>query len=190
MRKIKKFKINLRQREIARLLKATTKTEITPQLEEAIQRESVHLLPFISPAAIYETEPKEKVIADLSAAAPDRWVAASYYTVTIGNEIEEELRQAQARNEKMRAQILHAVALEALEQTDNFIQRLMTDEAKDESCELSRPQQVQTAVWQSFAGVLPADKIGVSRDENGHFTPLYADAGIVFWTPVKKKGAK
>jgi hypothetical protein len=191
MKKIKKFKINLRQREIARLLKATTKTEITPQLEEAIRRESARLQPLINPAAVYETQPKEKVAEELSAAAPERWVAASSYVVTIGSEVEGEIRDAQGRSEGMLAQILHAVALEALEQTDNFVHRLLVDEARSESCELSDRQQVATTVaWTPFSAALLPDKIGVSLKDPDRFTPMFSSAGIVYWIPVKKKGAK
>lgn len=191
MKKIKKFKINLRSREIARLLKATAKTEITPQLEEAIQRESSRLATLISPAAVYETQPKEKIHAALAANAPDKWVAASAYIVTIGSDVENEIRDAQAKNEAMLSQILHAVALEALEQTDNFVQRLLVAEAQDESCDLSRRQPVTSgAAWPAFTELLPGDKIGVQLVADDQFQPMYASAGMVFWTPAKKKTAK
>jgi len=191
MKKIKKFKIHLRQREIARLLKTTTKTEVTPQLEEAIQRECLRLQPLISPAAVYETQPKEKTPAELSAGAPDKWVAASSYIVTIGGEVEGEIREAQVRGEDILSQLLHAVTMEALEQTDNFVQRLIADEAKEDGCDLAGSRGIEgNDAWAAFSQILPGDKIGVQHIEENQFQPMYSAAGIVYWIPVKKKNQR
>jgi hypothetical protein len=189
MKKIKHFKINCRTREILRLLKTTTKiTEITPELEEAVQNEIRRLQPVFAPAAIYETQPREKIAAALIAAPPENWVAASAFLVTIGPAIEQEIKDAQHRGENVLSQILHAVALEALDRSGSFVQRLIGEEAKDESCEVSRDETVAAAGWDEFVKILPGDKIGVQRLSDAGFQPVYSSSSVVYWTPVKKRG--
>jgi len=192
MKKIKKFKINFRQREVVRLLKNTTQiTEITSQLEEAILQESQRLSKVVMPAAIYETLQKEHLPQELIVSPPDNWVAASLYLITISNIVEEEIKEAQRRGENILGQVLHALSLEALEQSTNFVQRLINEEAKSDSCELSDRQRITAVpVWRKLFEILPGDKIGVQCLENGVLQPLYSSAGIVYWIPVKKKNAK
>ena len=192
MKKIKKFKINCRSREILRILKTTTEiSQMTPQLEEAVQRESLRLRGMITPAAIYDTHPKDKMPGDLAVSAPGKWIAASIYLVTIGDEVEEEIRESRLRGERMLSSILHAIAVEALDQSARFVQRLVGEEAGNEGCELTKYQQVGAdGSWEQFFRVLPGDKIGVSRSDNGAFDPLYSSGGISYWIPLKKRGAK
>jgi hypothetical protein len=188
MKKIKKFKINFRLREITRLLKATTRVEITPQLEEAVQRESARLHGLASPAAVYETQPREKIPGELAVGAPEKWIAASTYIITVGEAVEHEIRDAQGRGEEMLAQILHAVALEALEQSDNFVRRLLNEEARNENCELSGERRIESsAAWTHFSSILSGDKIGVRFAGTECFEPMYSSAGLIYWLPVKKK---
>jgi hypothetical protein len=190
MKKIKKFKINLRVREVTRLFKATAENpEITPQLEEAIQRETQNIQKAISPAAIYETYFKEKFPAEVNIAQPDNWVAASLYLVTLGGGIEEIRNSAAGRGENLLGQIMHAIGLEALEQSANFIQKLIEDEAKEEGCELSDRKRVNTPeFYKSLFKSLPGDKIEVTIQENNTLRPLYSSGGVIYWLPLKKKG--
>ncbi|MGA2090508.1 MAG: hypothetical protein ABSH12_03480 [Endomicrobiales bacterium] len=188
MKKIKKFKIHFRSREIARMLKATAQlTEVTPQLEEAILREAARLTPLVMTAAMYETQAKEKFPAALVSAPPNSWVAASAYIVTIGTVFEEEIRAARQRDEVMVTNILHAIAVEGLDQAANFVFRLIIDEAKDQDCEISRQQMIPSAAWDALFALVPGDKIGVSRAGTDAFLPLYSSCGMVYWQPVKKK---
>lgn len=192
MKKIKNFKINIRPREVMRLLKNTTRLgEITPQIEEMVQRETRRLQKVVAPAAIYETQPKEKFPQALAADPPENWVAASVYLFTIGHDIEREISEARKRDENVLSDILHSIAIEALEQSGNFINRLLLDEAKEESCELSCRQSVGNGdPWQSFLRILPGDKIGVERRDEEAFSPRYTSGTVVFWSPVKKRGSK
>ncbi len=189
MRKIKNFRINFRQREVLRLLKKTTQiTEVTPQLEEAISQESQRLAKLITPAAIYETLQKEKLAQELSVSPPGNWVAASLYLITISNTIEEEIKEAQRRGEHILGHILHALSLEALEQSTNFVERLLEDEAKQETCDLSdRVPVAATEAWAKFFEVLPGEKIGVQLLDNGSLQPLFSSGGVMYWTPSKKQ---
>lgn len=188
MKKIKKFKIHFRPRDIARMLKATAQlTEVTPQLEEAILRETARITPLVATAAMYETQSKEKFPAELVKAPPDNWVAASAYVVTIGSALEEEIRAARQRDEVMMTNILHAIAVEGLDQSANFVGRLITDEAKDQDCEISRQQVIPSAAWSALFALVPGDKIGVTLAGPDAFQPLYSSCGLVYWQPIKKR---
>ncbi|MFH1369252.1 MAG: hypothetical protein ABII64_09020 [Elusimicrobiota bacterium] len=192
MKKIKKFKINLRAREVTRLLKATAEiTEITPQLEEAIQRETLNVQKSVSPAAIYETFFKEKYPEGLLVSPPDVWVAGSIYLVTLGEEIELLKDEALSRGENLLSQIIHSAGLEALEQSAGFVQRLMAEESKEENCELSDRKRVNTPeFYKTLFASLPGDKIGVQILENNLLKPLYSSGGIIYWIQQKKRGGK
>lgn len=192
MKKIKKFKITLRTREITRLLKATSELkEITPQLEEAVQSETINIQKIVSPAAICETFFKDKFPQELLVSPPDNWVAASVYLVTVGTDIEKLKNEAHARGENILSQIIHSAGLEALEQSAAFVQRLIVDEAKDENCELSDRKRLNTPeFYTNLFASLPGDKIGVKITENNLLDPLYSSGGIIYWMPLKKKGSK
>jgi cobalamin-dependent methionine synthase I len=192
MKKIKKFKIHLRSRDILRILKQTTAiTETTPQLEETALRESRRVEHLIAPAAVYETQAKEKTVADLVHTPPERWVAVSAYLVTIGAGMEEALRAAQQAPDTALEPVLHAIALEALEQSHAFARRLISAEAQEENCELSHDYiPGDQPAWEKFFGILPAEKIGVHLTGQGAFQPRYSAAGVAYWTPRKKKGQR
>ncbi len=188
MKKIKKFKINFRPRDIARMLKTTAQlTEVTPQIEEAVLREIARITPLVATAAMYETQAKDKFPAEMVAAPPDNWVAASAYIVTIGEGLEGDIRAARQRDETMITNILHAIAVEGLDQSANFVARLISDEAKDQDCEISRQQVIPSAAWTALFTMVPGDKIGVTLAGPDAFHPLYSSCGLVYWQPIKKR---
>ena len=189
MKKIKKFKINFRPRSILKLLKsAASISEVTPQLEDAVNREAERLAGVIVPAAIYETLPKEKVPLEFQAGAPAKWVAASFYTVTLGRNVEEENELARVRGDSIHQHIPHAVFMEALDQSGDFIGRLIAEEAKGETCDMTAPVPViADAAWAKLAEMLPGDKIGVKYLTPNKFDPLYSASGIIYWFPLSKK---
>lgn len=187
MKKIKKFKIHFRPREVARMLKATAHlTDVTPQIEEAILRETARLAPLVSTAALYETATKEKLPLVLAATPPERWVAASAFLVTIGSAVEDEIRAARQRDETLVAHMLHAIAVEGLDQAANFVGRLIADEAKDQDCEISRQQVMPAGAQEALFELVPGDRIGVASAGGDAFAPLYSSGGLVYWLPLKK----
>jgi hypothetical protein len=189
MKKIKRFKINIRLREVLRHLKTTGGvSEITLQIEDTITRESARLQKIITTAAVYDTNPQEKLPMDLIANPPKKWVAASMFALTIGTEIEQEIQTAHARGEAILGQILHCIALEAVEQSCNFVIRLITEEAKDEECELlPRQMFTEAAQWPRILEVLPGNKIGLGLSGDNVLQPVYSAGGLIFWLPVKKR---
>ncbi len=189
MKKIKKFKINVRVREVMRLFKATAENpEITPQLEEAIEKQTASVSKLLAPAAVYETFFKEKFPHELIVSPPDNWVAASLYLVTVGGEIERVKNEAAARGENFVSQIIHAIGLESLEQSANFVCKLIDGEAQEEGCDLSDRKRVNTAdFYRTLFVSLPGDKIDVKLLDNNTLSPLYSSGGVIYWLPLKKK---
>ena len=188
MKKIKQFKINLRSREITRFLKKTTSiSEINPDIEEKVEAESRRLKRLISPAAIYETVPKDKFPAELKVNEPNNWVAATAYVVTVGEAIEKELKEKRSRENGEAEAIAHTIALESVEQSVNFIERLIREEAQGDNCEISKEQPLDSKeLVAKLFGIVPGDKIGASLDENGSLRPQYSTGGIIYWMPVNK----
>jgi hypothetical protein len=190
LNKIKNYKINLRQACILRLLKNTTQvSQITPQLEAAVSNEASRVGAAISPAAGYVTLKRDQIPVELCGNVVDSWVAATLYLVTIGSKIESEIAEARTRGESILGNILHASAMEALEQSVNFVYRLLTDEARDEECELSSHAELaldETAAAR-FAELISPEKIGVKSFKGENRSPAYTACGIIYWMPVKKR---
>jgi len=186
MKKIKKFKINLRAREIMRLLKKTTKIpELTPELEDKVESETRRLQKYITPAAIYETVKKDEFPFELRVQEPGNWVAATSYSVTIGDNIENKLKEN--RGNDTLEMITHAVALEGIEQSVNFIQRLIREEAAGEDCEISKELEMNSKdLLKKVFSIVPGDKIGITLTESGVLNPQYSSSGIIYWIPIKK----
>jgi len=188
MRKIKNFRINLRQREILRLLKATgAVSEITPQLEQAVSQEVQRLSKTLAPAALYDSLPKDKLPPEIASVLPLASIASTIFLTTVNETLDTEVKEAQRRQEAILSQILHCLALEALEQTANFIGRLLAEEARQESCELLERMPLPQQTHQSVFTLLPGDKIGVHLTGTSSMQPLYSSCGIIPWSPVKKK---
>jgi hypothetical protein len=193
--KIRNFKISLNTRDILRLLKNTSKiSEITPQLEQAAERESERLKKKLNLAAIYETVQKDKLPEELAEGGPEDWVAATLYLATLGSEVESEIEEAQNKNESILSQMLHSISMEALDQATNFIKRLISEEAKKDDYEISKPRVLKELenekYFKSFFSIIPAEKINVSLSGTNTLTPLYSSWGIIYWTPVKKRVKK
>lgn len=192
MKKIKNFKINLRQHQIIRLLKTTSNvSEITPQLEEAVRQECSHIQKIISPAAIYETFTELNIADNLKQMMPDNFVAVSFYVVTINDKVEKEIKEAQRRDENILCNILHSISLEGLEQSINFIQKLILEEAKDDCCVLTERQDIKSSqILDKIVELLPLDKINVQLTDNRILQPIYTSCGFIPWIPQKKLVSK
>lgn len=185
MKKIKRFKINIRTREVLRLLKNTTKIVPDARIEDLVRQESVRVQKCISPAALYETHPADKIPQELIINPPSNWVAASLFIITIGAAMETEI--AEAPDEEKGA-VLHAIALEGLEQSCNFVHRLIIEEGKDESCEVTRDMPLTAlAAEEKVFSLMPPDKIGVRLTGENMFEPRYSLCALSYWSPVKKR---
>jgi len=188
MKKIKNFKINIRPREISRILrKFLDVQELTIEAEEAVQRACYFYGHTIKPAVVYETFSKEAT--DFSLILPEiteKWVAVSPFVLTIGNCLKDEFEKKIDIFGQLTTKIVSAISADTLEQSKNFVQRLIAQEAKDEQCELSRAVEISENL-DKLQSILPLEKINVSFDEQNKFNPSYTLAGVYYWFPVKKR---
>ena len=87
--------------------------------------------------------------------------------------------------------IIHAISLDALEQSINFINRLINEEAKDEDCELVGQSRITSyAVLENIFKNIDSSKINVKLQDNKTLQPRYSACGVVFWVPQKKYSTK
>jgi len=192
MKKIKNFKINIRPREISRIVrKLINMQELTIDIEESVQRACYFYGKTINPAVVYETFAKDTAtfVFD-NPEIPNKWVAASYYVLTIGNALKEEFEKNQDIFGQYTTQIVSAISADTLEQSKSFVQKLVISEAGDEQCELSRGIELPHDKYNDICKILPTEKINVAVSEDGKFTPEYTVTGVFYWIPVKKRNKK
>ena len=191
MRKIKNFKINIRTREISRIIRKLLDVEDLPiEVEESVQKACFVCEKIIKPAVVYDTFSKESMIFPIEIEAPEKWVAISPYILTIGNVIEEEYNKNKELFGEYAVQIISAISADALDQSRNFVQKLLASEASDENCELSRSIELPKQYNSDIIKFLPMGKINLILSEDGDFIPKNSMAGIYYWIPLKKRNKK
>ncbi|MBK8872170.1 MAG: hypothetical protein IPN19_14320 [Elusimicrobia bacterium] len=82
---------------------------------------------------------------------------------TIGVPFENELGDALARGEGLRSRLLTALE-ELAEQSALFVERLVAEEARQESCELEERRLFSDPEWIGRPSRLGADQVGLSFD--------------------------
>ena len=191
MRKIKNFKINIRTREISRIIRKLLNVEDLPiEVEEAVQKSCFVCEKIIKPAVVYDTFSKEAMTFSIEVEAPERWIAVSPYIVTIGNVLQEEYNKNKELFGEYGVQIMSAISSDALDQSRNFVQKLLASEASDENCELSRSIELPKQYNREIITYLPVEKINLSLNEEENFVPANSMAGLYYWIPLKKRGRK
>lgn len=191
MRKIKNFKINIRTREISRIIRKLLNVEDLPiEVEESVQKACFVCEKVIKPAVVYDTFSKESMIFPIEIEAPEKWVAISPYILTIGNVIEEEYNKNKELFGEYAVQLISSISADALDQSRNFVQKLLASEASDENCELSRSIELPKQYNSDIIKFLPIDKINLTLSENWDFIPKNSMAGIYYWIPLKKRNRK
>ncbi len=191
MRKIKNFKINIRPREISRILrKLLSMPDLSIDIEESVQRACFFYGKCIRPAVVYDTFSKESMICSFDVEAPNKWIAVSSYVVTIGNSLKEEFEQKQDIFGQYTTQIVSAISADTLEQAKNFVYKLIVSEAENENCELSRNMDLPQSFYGDVSKILNTEKINVSVTPDGAFEPSYTTSGLFYWIPLKRKTKK
>jgi hypothetical protein len=190
MRKIKNFKVNLRVKEILRVTKKLNNiSEVSLELEEIVKRSCCVYSKFLYPSVVYDTFSKESFTLLEENAILSKYVACSVFFITIGNNLEEEYKLNTAAFGEYTTTIVSAIAVGALEQARNFVQRLIVNEAKDESYEISRAEEFDNAMYGELAKIVPIEKINVNI-VSGELKPKYSSCGLFYWIPSKKKTKK
>ena len=191
MRKIKNFKINIRTREISRIIRKLLNVEELPiEVEEAVQKSCFVCEKVIKPAVVYDTFSKEAMVFPIEIDSPEKWIAVSPYILTIGNVLQEQYNKNKELFGEYGVQIISAISADALDQSRNFVQKLLASEATDENCELSRSIELPKQYNSEIIKFLPADKINLSLSDDGSLVPTNSMAGLYYWIPLKKRGRK
>ncbi|MDR1523494.1 MAG: hypothetical protein LBS29_06075 [Endomicrobium sp.] len=187
MRKIKNFKVNLRIKEISRVVKKLNNiSEVSVEFEEVVKHGCQAYSKFLRPSAVYDTFSKDYSVLFKENTTLSKFVACSVFFVTVGDNLEEEYKLDANAFGEYTSTIVFAVAMDALEQSKNFIQRLISNEAKDESCEISSREEINKNMYGKFSKMLPVEKINVDI-VSGEFRPKYSACGLFYWMPSKKK---
>ncbi|OGR92456.1 MAG: hypothetical protein A2992_07720 [Elusimicrobia bacterium RIFCSPLOWO2_01_FULL_59_12] len=184
MTKIKNFRIQLRAREIARLLKAKAKLQITPALEASIEHAISDSRRTLQPAAVYTTLTRSTAEKATPLPLADPAVAVSAMAVTLGPGLEDDIAGASGRQDALQSALLSALRDEALGQAVQFIMRLIEGQAKEEECELSAPCEAGEGVLLgSLSALLGAHRIGIPFDKDTPTLPPYARIVWTAWSP-------
>ena len=190
MRKIKNFKINLRVRDISRVIrKVINIPELSAELEETVGRACFHYSKFLNLSVVYDTFAKGASAFVYEKDAPAKWVAQTLFCVTIGGVLSEEFEKDRQAYGEHTEKIVSTVAVDALEQGKNFIQRIISNEAGEESCELTRSLEFPQDLYETAVANLDVSKISVSYEGN-ELKPRYTAFGVFYWVPSKKKPQK
>ncbi len=185
MTKIKNFRVTLRPREMARWLKKERGVDTTPELELAIEQVSKDAKTWVMPAAGYITLARKTAEKATAVSLPPGAIALSVAAVTIGGALEKERLAAGAGSP--REMLLAALEHEALAQAIQFTARLLSDQAKEEDCEMSAAVTVkEEAAVQSLAALVGVSRIGIQMDASSPGLPPHARLTCWFWTPAGK----
>ncbi|MDR1418002.1 MAG: hypothetical protein LBI80_02440 [Endomicrobium sp.] len=187
MRKIRNFKVNLCIKEILRVIKKLNNiSEVSLEFEENVKRGCRIYSKFLHPSVVYDTFSKESFPLFEKNAVLSKYVACSVFFITIGSNIEEECNLNRTAFGEYTSTIVSAIAVDALEQSRSFVQRLIVNEAKYEGCEISREEELDNSVYGEFAKIIPIEKINVNI-VSGKLDPKYSSCGLLYWIPSKKK---
>ena len=192
MRKIKNFKISIKTREVSRIVKKLLNVEdLDIEVEEAIQKSCFICEKIIKPAVVYDTFSKESMFFNVDIEKPEKWIAVSLYVLTIGNVLQEQYEKNKSLFGNYAVQIISAISADALEQSKNFVQKILNSEiTKEDNCELSRSIEIPQQYNQEIIKYLPIEKINISLSEENKFVPINTSAGLYYWIPLKKRNRK
>ena len=192
MRKIKNFKISIKTREVSRIVKKLLNVEdLDIEVEEAIQKSCFICEKIIKPAVVYDTFSKESMFFNVDIEKPEKWIAVSLYVLTIGNVLQEQYEKNKSLFGNYAVQIISAISADALEQSKNFVQKILNSEiTKEDNCELSRSIEIPQQYNQEIIKYLPIEKINISLSEENKFIPINTSAGLYYWIPLKKRNRK
>lgn len=188
MTKIKNFRVTLRPREMARLLKKEQGVETTPDLEITLEQLVKDSKQWITPAAVYTTLTRQVAEKATSLPLPQDAIAVSVVAVSVGPALPEEITRT---TDPARQQQLSALLHESLSQSVHFVTRLVTDQAKEEECDMSTPTPVEDpALAGAIAALLGIHRIGIQLDLPDSPLPNFSRVACSYWIPKGKGSAR
>lgn len=175
--KIKKFKVNLRIKEVYRYLKEKN-ISITPEIDTLTSIVDKELSEFIVPSAVFETyninSDKIKHIVN-NFSLPKNTQEISFIVATLGNKVEEFLSSI---TEEIKKTITYAILNEYLESSVIFICKLLQEQNKD--LDMGTIFLVPDNLHEEIINLLKAEKIEVCFSQNRIF-PEYTSINYTLW---------
>jgi hypothetical protein len=201
MNKIRGFKIRLRKREILRTLRYDGRyTEIGPDIELLIQNQIENAYSLIHPSVVYitffnkddEFDDIKKTIVKGSKQVEDLLKKAEAFTlmaVTIGPDLEREVDNIK-ESDLTAAYVLDTAGSEAVEQSANFVSKILKNEASTQECSLSMRFSPGYGDWPVEASndvfkYVDASKIDMSLSRSGILVPRKSITAVQAWVPDK-----
>ncbi len=194
IRKIKKFKINVRPFGVLRHLKKQTTIEPGKEPEDSeLEAAIAQVQPHVVPCAVYRTfslSETPEPLKTLLLQSPTKTLSLSIIAATIGRPIESELENVSQKNDAYQSALWNSIARESLEQSFNFVERLIGGEAETESCELSSLLPAGAELLEPILAALEAQKADINLNDSGQISPFFTGLRYGFWTPLKGRNAK
>ncbi|MEW6040162.1 MAG: hypothetical protein AB1633_01420 [Elusimicrobiota bacterium] len=187
MRKIKKFKINLRKREVLRNLKLLSQVkEITRQIEEMVDSEIKRSDEYITPASVYSSFNEDEIMIKFGASffseeGQKKPITATFIIVSIGEQIENEIKKHRDSGEIIRSDVIRSIGIEATESALNFVHKLIEDEARREDAEVLAPEKLDISKSIQIVNSLDSKKIGVYINEKNQIQPEFSSVAVIKW---------
>jgi hypothetical protein len=201
MKKIKRFRINVRRSRVLQILKyQDSKTLHSEEMKYHIIKEIHDAYKFINPATVYESFDKEKVtfLFDKSENVKELLkdsIAVSVIIVTIGDGIEKEIEVCTKKELLSRASILDAIGSEAVEQSINFVTKLLKEEAALEDLDITKRFSPGYGDWNVMTNieimkVIKSEKIKIDVLDTGLLLPQKSITAILGWQKKNSRGEK
>lgn len=191
IRKIKRYKITLHPSYVLRDLKKKLPADRwSEDYEKDVEKEISRVEPVISTSGVYETFSKTdspEALAPFWKQAPKSALSISLLASTIGTKIEEELEKARQKDEDVQPALLDCIAREGLDQSARFVEKLISEEARQEACECTPSIPADAERLRDCLDVLQSHKADIVLDGTGRIVPLYSQVRFCFWTPVSKR---
>ncbi|MBI3292155.1 MAG: hypothetical protein HYZ73_05025 [Elusimicrobia bacterium] len=193
MQKIKKFKIQVRPREVVRALRANPSLQPLPvdvgeQVQALLDRQHLTLLP----AAVYETCPPDQLIPELIPQLAPGAVAVSTIIATIGDALPDgqtSVESGSLREAPFTEAFWEVFRQQAVDHAVGFIARLLAEDAAREDCTLSERRSANAEAVPNLVARLGANRIGV-RWEADRLVPVDSQAVLIPWLPLAKRRRK
>ncbi len=144
-------------------------------------------LSLLRPATVYETLEKSQVdkIGELMDELINGNLGLTIFVVTVGKNIDKEISEEHKSGDKDAAMILDIIGNMALDHGVKFVKRLISEEANSENCNIELwIDNLDDGIQQSLARFVPLDKVGVSIDKSGGFSPARSVLGLLKWTAI------
>lgn len=182
--KIKKFKLNLKIKEVYNNLKQNN-IKITPEIETMVSIVSKEISEYIIPAITTETfDVKDNKISWFTnnVQIPKNVVYVTFIVATLGDKVEQYLSSISEEVKKsVTLSILNAYLNSALD----FIIQIL-DEKKETDVEHGTLFTLDENFYPETLGLLSSDKIGVFYEkESKKLSPCFTTINYMFW--FKKK---